>query len=192
MADSFDYTLIRSKRKSLSLQIKEDASLVVKAPRLLSKRRVEAFIRLKAEWILKQQRLRENQNKVLREVNAKRAKYTLKEYKEKALKKISERVEFYAQKEGYSYGKVRITSAKKRWGSCSATNDLNFTWRLFLAPDSVLDYVVVHELAHTIHKNHSKAFWNEVERVLPNWKKQRQWLRDKGFTLTMSPISPKQ
>ncbi len=82
-----------------------------------------------------------------------------------------------------SYKKVGVTSAKTRWGSCSADNSLRYTFRLLYCPKEIIEYVVVHELAHTRHKNHSARFWQEVERYIPDWKIRRKWLKSRGILM---------
>ena len=84
---------------------------------------------------------------------------------------------------GVSYGRIAIREQKTRWGSCSSKGTLNFNWRLILAPEEVLDYVVVHELAHRREMNHSKAFYAIVESVLPDYRQARRWLREHGDSL---------
>jgi hypothetical protein len=104
-------------------------------------------------------------------------------YKEHAYEKISERVEWYAKNNGFIYGKVKITSANKRWGSCSPNRNLNFSWWLIMAPLAVIDYVVVHELAHLEEKSHSKIFWSKVKTIMPDYKKHIDWLKTNGYLL---------
>ena len=106
-------------------------------------------------------------------------------YKERAFDVISERVKILSELYGFTPKQVKISSAKTRWGSCSADGTLNFTWRLVMAPLDVIDYVVVHELAHLRVRNHSPRFWKVVESVYPEFKKQRKWLRDYGEKLTL-------
>jgi len=106
-------------------------------------------------------------------------------YKEAALEKISQRVEFYAKMAGLKYGRIRITDAQKRWGSCSVDNNLNFSWRLIMAPLSAIDYVVVHELAHIEEKNHSKRFWRKVKSLMPDYEKYHQWFKENGHLLKL-------
>jgi predicted metal-dependent hydrolase len=106
-------------------------------------------------------------------------------YKERALEIISERVKQYAGQYGFMPKQVKISSAKTRWGSCSPNGTLNFTWWLVMAPLDVIDYVVVHELAHLRVKNHSGKFWNVVESIYPEYKKQRKWLRENGGKLNL-------
>ncbi|MDD3657095.1 MAG: SprT family zinc-dependent metalloprotease [Atribacterota bacterium] len=106
-------------------------------------------------------------------------------YKKKAYQRISERVDWYAQRRGFQYNKVKISNAQKRWGSCSNSGNLNFTWRLIMAPMSVIDYVVVHELVHISEKNHSRSFWNKVHLLLLDYKKQREWFKKNGYLLQL-------
>lgn len=81
--------------------------------------------------------------------------------------------------------KLRISSARTRWGSCSAKGTISLTWRLVMAPPEILDYVIVHELAHLKVKNHSSAFWKVVETYLPGYQNQRKWLKQNGHTLDL-------
>ncbi len=104
-------------------------------------------------------------------------------YKKEALKIVQERINFYAAKCGVSFKGIRITSAEKRWGSCSGTNSINFSYRVVMAPIFVIDYIVVHELCHTLEHNHSKNFWNHVITVMPNYKEAKEWLKSNGYML---------
>lgn len=101
-------------------------------------------------------------------------------YRRQAKKIIQERVENFAGEYGFQYLGIKITSAKTRWGSCSSTGSLNFSWRLILAPLEQVDYVVVHELVHTIQHNHSKRFWRKVEMIMPDYKERKKWLTKNG------------
>lgn len=111
--------------------------------------------------------------------------YFIRWYKERAFEVISERVREYSQRHGFTPGQVKISSAKTRWGSCSSTGTLNFTWRLVMAPLEVIDYVVAHELAHLRVKNHSRKFWKLVETICPDYKRHRKWLRVNGERLSL-------
>ena len=101
------------------------------------------------------------------------------------LEKVEERrkevkVKHYAGLMNVQYGRITIRNQKTRWGSCSSKGNLNFNCLLMLAPDEVVDYVVIHELCHLIEMNHSKAFWKQVEQMMPDYKKHRKWLKDHG------------
>jgi len=104
----------------------------------------------------------------------------IKWYKAEAKQKISERCGWFSKITGYRPVSVRITNAQKRWGSCSAKGNLNFSWRLIMAPLDIIDYVIIHELVHIAQKNHSKRFWNKVGTILPDYKKKRDWLKENG------------
>jgi predicted metal-dependent hydrolase len=104
-------------------------------------------------------------------------------YKKRARAVFTERVEFFAREHGFNVRKIRISSARTRWGSCSTKGTLSFTWRLVMAPLDVIDYVVVHELCHLKELNHSKAFWTQVEAILPDYKTRRKWLKNNGAKL---------
>lgn len=104
-------------------------------------------------------------------------------YKEQARQIINERVEFHARQNGFYYSRIGITSARTRWGSCSATGTLNFSWRLIQAPMEVVDYVVVHELVHTMIHNHSRKFWTKLEQTMPDYREHRKWLKSNGHRL---------
>lgn len=98
-------------------------------------------------------------------------------YKQEARRKISERVEWHARRFGLTVGPVRITDAQKRWGSCGRNNSLNFSWRLIMAPLRVVDYVVIHELAHTVERSHSRDFWRKVALMCPTYRSGMEWLK---------------
>lgn len=110
----------------------------------------------------------------------------IKWYRKQARIHLAQRVSYYSEKHGLPYEQIRITSAITQWGSCSAHNNLNFPWRLVMVPREVIDYVVVHELAHTIHKNHSSRFWGLVESIMPDWKEHRAHLKEEGWKYTLS------
>ena len=101
----------------------------------------------------------------------------------KALQYIPERVKYFAPIVGVNYSRITIRNQKTKWGSCSSKGGLNFNCLLMLAPPEVIDYVVVHELCHRKEMNHSQAFWAEVEKVLPNYKSAKKWLKDNGSEL---------
>ena len=109
----------------------------------------------------------------------------IKWYKQQARTIITARVNFYSMPAGLEYRKIKISSAQKRWGSCSRSNNLNFSWRLVMAPEPVIDYVVAHEVAHLEHKNHSRNFWNKVMTLDPDYKQHRKWLKVNGHLLKL-------
>ena len=94
-----------------------------------------------------------------------------------ALKRIRERLDLYAPRIGVTFGRVAIRDQKSRWGSCSRKGNLNFNWKLIMAPPPVLDYVVIHELCHRLEFNHSPRFWSLVERQMPEYEAWKKWLK---------------
>ena len=106
-------------------------------------------------------------------------------YRQQAKQILNERVNLYASQYDFQYKRIGITSARTRWGSCSTNGSLNFSWRLILAPMAAIDYVVVHELVHTVFHNHSRRFWKRVEKIVPDYKERRKWLRKDGQQLML-------
>lgn len=169
-----DYTLIRSARKTMAIQVKTDGSVVVRAPLRLSEKRIRAFIESKEEWI---------QNTVERVLEKKESVPQISDEErregiQKAMEIIPQRAAYFAKRMGVSYGRITIREQKTRWGSCSAKGNLNFNWKLVRMPEEALDYVVVHELAHRKEMNHSARFWAIVEAELPDYKERRKMLKE--------------
>ena len=101
-------------------------------------------------------------------------------YKEKAYTRITSRVNFYKSQMAVTPGVIRIMELQNRWASCSRKGDLNFHWKCLMAPLTVLDYIIVHEMAHLIHDNHSESFWNVVDKILPDYRERKSWLKFNG------------
>lgn len=173
-----DYELIRSGRRTLALQMKPDGTLVVRAPRLTTRRRIEAFLREHEDWIAARR-----QKLAARPPVEKLSPEELAALKKRARRVFLARTAYYAPLLGVSYGRVSVRSQRSRWGSCSLQGNLNFNCLLLLAPPEVLDYVVVHELCHRLEMNHSPRFWAAVESVLPDCRARRAWLKQNGESL---------
>lgn len=180
--EKISYQIIRSQRKTMSLEIKPDGQIIVRAPLRLSQVRIRRFVEQKQEWILKNLE-KIQKREVQRETVPGLSKEERTRLQQEGCRKIPERTAYFAEKIGVSYGRITLRQQKTRWGSCSANGNLNFNWLLILAPPEVLDYVVVHELCHRRQMNHSQAFWNEVSAVLPGYKEQKKWLKDNGWKL---------
>ena len=106
-------------------------------------------------------------------------------YRTKGLTRISKRVEHFASKLGVDYRAIRVMELQHHWASCSTKGDLNFHWRCLMAPLAVLDYIIVHELAHRIERNHNAAFWNLVDKIMPDYQKYVTWLMHNGAGMTL-------
>lgn len=174
-------TVIRSNRKTVAIQVNSDLSVTVRAPRSVSEKDIEEILKKKEAWISKHiEKIKETKERVEAEPTEKLTREKVIALAEEALKVIPERVDYFAKVIGVTYGKITVRNQKTRWGSCSSKGNLNFNCLLMLAPPEVLDYVVVHELCHRKQMNHSKAFWLEVEKVLPDYKEVRKWLKEEG------------
>ncbi len=176
MIDTATRKIIRSKRRTLSLSVASDASIVIRAPMRLPVFYIEQFIARKRGWI----------ERKIKQANTRLAaapKFNLNQInKAEVLRTITEQVEKRAREMGVSFVSIKITSAAKRWGSCSHNGKLNFSYRLGAVPPEVLDYVVVHELAHIAHHNHSRNFWDKVRSACPDYKIHHKWLRDNHYS----------
>lgn len=106
-------------------------------------------------------------------------------YRRKALAYLGLRTRQLAELNGFMFTRFRLSSASTRWGSCSTRGTISLTWRLIMAPPEIIDYVIIHELAHTREKNHSRAFWKLVEEQLPDYRQRRCWLKKYGFMLNL-------
>ena len=174
-------TVIRSNRKTVAIQVNSDLSVTVRAPRSASEKDIEEILKKKEAWISKHiEKIKKTKERFEAEPTEKLTREKVVALAEEALKVIPARVEYFARVIGVTYGKITIRNQKTRWGSCSSKGNLNFNCLLMLAPPEVLDYVVVHELCHRKQMNHSKAFWSEVEKVLPDYKEARKWLKEEG------------
>ncbi len=111
--------------------------------------------------------------------------YIIKWYIRSAREIITERTDIYAKRLNLKYGKIKISGANTRWGSCSGKNNLNFTWRLIMAPLEIIDYVIIHEITHIIEKNHSRDFWKRVAATIPDYHKKRKWLHANSHLLNI-------
>ena len=173
--------VIRSDRKTVSLELKRDGTILIRAPRRMSETKIREFLSKREDWLrahlAKQQLIgAEGSDRLTEEeINA---------LFRDAVVDLPARVRRFAPLVGVSYGRITIRNQRTRWGSCSAAGNLNFNCLLILAPEEARDYVVIHELCHRIEMNHSARFWAEVARVCPGYRKQRKWFREHGPALT--------
>ena len=211
--------VIKSKRKTLSISINENAQLIVRAPNRISDARIQEFINEKSSWIIKNKNLiklrlqntEKDQNnllylgeyfpikkniKSLKKVsfngeefitnleNQSQLSNALKIwYKDKFKELAIPRLNYFVDKYDLTVNQVRLKRQKTLWGSCSSRNNINLNFLLIMAPLKVIDYVIIHELVHTIHKNHSDNFWSAVEDIMPNYKDPKNWLKENGYKL---------
>lgn len=175
--------LVRSSRKTLAVQIRADGTVIARAPLRMPKDRILYFLSEKASWIRMQQgRMQEREN-MRQQARIHLDAAQEKELRERAKSVLAQRTAYFARQVGVTYGRITVRDQKTRWGSCSQTGNLNFNFRLILAPLEVLDYVVVHELCHRRQMNHSAQFWQEVAQVLPDYRERKAWLTENGWRL---------
>lgn len=170
---SYDFEIIRSERRTLALEITADAKIRVRAPRRCPREYIQSFVESHEPWIdshMEKQLLRA-QNRV--ELSDEESKALIV----RAKNEIPPLVDYYAGVMGLNPTGVKITKAAKRFGSCSAKNALCFSYRLMLYPQAAIEYVVVHELAHTVHHNHGSEFYGLIKSVMPDYKKRDKLLK---------------
>lgn len=168
-----EYTLVRSKRKTVALQINAEGELIVRAPMLYSERKIKILVEEHREWI---------ENKKEESIERKRnhpelSKEEIVAYKKQAKALLPALTKKFAAVMGVEYGTVKITSAQKRFGSCSGKNNICYSYILMQYPIEAIEYVVVHELAHTVHHDHSRAFYDMIAEYLPDYKQREKLLK---------------
>lgn len=214
--------IIKSKRKTLAIEINSYGNVIVRAPLRIDKKTVFKILEQKSSWIekskkkilqnqipekkfengecflflgksielrLKQQKenlIFDNKNFILSENKKSSVKQILSSwYKEKAQEIFKQKIEKFSYQYNFKYAKIKLSSANRQWGSCNAKNNISLTWRLIMAPDEIIDYVIVHELVHTKIKNHSKTFWTNLGNIIPDYKIRRKWLKTNGRILNL-------
>ena len=172
------YQVIRSKRKTIAIQIQPDGTVLVHCPLRLSEGAIQAFVESKSAWIEK------HLNKLTKQPPPPAfTEADIQKMTGQAKELIPQRVAYFADLLGVDYGRITIRHQKTRWGSCSGKGNLNFNCLLMAVPPEVRDYVVVHELCHRKEMNHSARFWAEIERIIPDYKNHRKWLKDNAYPL---------
>ncbi len=174
--------VIRSARKTIGLQVKEDGSVLLRIPNHLSARALQDFLNREQSWIWQKAEQMQLRIKQRETTGATPVEQLSAKELEKIKEKIGFRVRHYSKIMGVTVGKITIRNQKTRWGSCSSKGNLNFNYQLYYLPEELLDYVVIHELAHRRHMNHSADFWAEVEKYCPNYKTYRQQLKEYRLT----------
>lgn len=230
MDERFKYGVVKSSRKTVSIEVKVGGQVVVKAPIGLSDREIRDCVASKEKWILDKIQVMERVLDKMPERHFQTGEtlYLLGEpyvlerktnvsgrkpkifmtgksiiiygsfqteneirklieewYQKKAEERIIPRMEYYKERIGVEFRRVRFGNPKTRWGSCSGEKNIMINWRLVMAPLDIIDYIVCHELCHLKEMNHSQSFWSLVEKEIPDWRGKRAWLRENGYTLTV-------
>ncbi len=181
------YTLVRSDRRSFSISIDPDGLITVRVPLRASQKEISRLLIEKRIWIITKYLEIEDRQRRRPVSDLTDAQRTALEQRYIAAAKeyFPKRIAYFQQFTGGSCSRITVRDQKTRWGSCSARGTLSFNWRLMLAPPAILDYVVVHELCHLTHMNHSAAFWQKVESVYPDYRTARKWLKEHGQELVL-------
>ena len=171
-------SVIRSARKSLGLEVRDANTVLARIPTRVSDRELKAFVENHRSWILEKTEVMAEREKKRKSTPAPQPELLSKTDRMKIQLKIGKRVRHYCEAMGVTVGSVTVKNQKTRWGSCSAKGNVNFNYQLAFLPDELLDYVVIHELAHRRHMNHSRAFWAEVEKYCPDYPERREQLKE--------------
>ncbi|MBR5452735.1 MAG: M48 family metallopeptidase [Clostridia bacterium] len=173
MEPGFDYTVIRSKRRSFSLEVTRDGTVKVRVPMRTKEKEIASFVEKHSDWVLTK----------LKEASQRRDIFSSEDDREiaslinAAKEYIPRRVEYWSAVMGLTHTGIRITRARTRYGSCSPKNSLNFSCFIMRLTPEEIDYVIVHELAHIREKNHGRNFYAVIERFLPNYKELQKSLK---------------
>lgn len=174
-----EYEIVRSNRRTISLQVTRDGRVVARCPMRMPLRQIREFVERHADWAV------QHRDKAFEQLED-RPIFTEKEirqYRELARRVLTAKTELWAARMGVTYGRIAIRQQATRWGSCSTKGNLNFNWVLVLVPEELQDYVVVHELAHLREMNHSPRFWRVVAEQLPDYAERRKRLKEyAGYT----------
>ena len=171
--EKIEYELVRSDRRTVSIEVDASGAVLVRAPRLMPRWRVEAFVRQRADWVERARERQARRRERLPDIREEDKPLYVKQAKAV----LPAKIEYYAKLMGVQPTGLTVTSARTRFGSCSGKNRLSFSWRLMAYPEAAIDYVVVHELAHIRYKDHSRAFYGFVESVLPDYRDRIRLLK---------------
>ena len=171
-------SVIRSARKSLGLEVRDANTVLARIPTRVSDRELKAFVENHRSWILEKTEVMAEREEKRKSTPAPQPELLSKTDRMKIQLKIGKRVRHYCEAMGVTVGYVTVKNQKTRWGSCSAKGNVKFNYQLAFLPDELLDYVVIHELAHRRHMNHSRAFWAEVEKYCPDYLERREQLKE--------------
>ena len=164
--------IVYSRRKTVALSVERDASVIVRAPEGMAEEKIHvAGVGFQSRFEIS----RKNQPRA--------AELFKLWYLRQAEERIPPRAKYFAEALGVGFNRIYISDLKVRWGSCTPKSNLNFNWRLMKAPSTVIDYVIVDELAHLIEPNHTQQFWNIVSIQVPRFNWAKQWLREHGDLL---------
>ena len=178
----YQVTVVRSRRRTVGIQIAKPGEVIVRAPVKYPEQEIRKLLEEKRSWIephLQKVVQRTREAETLPRITAEE----IRRLADDALKYIPPRTRYWAEKTGVQYGRITIRCQRTRWGSCTSQGNLNFNCLLMMCPLEVIDYIIVHELCHRKEMNHSARFWAEVKKVMPEYRQQEKWLRQRGRTI---------
>ncbi|MFC1722055.1 M48 family metallopeptidase [Patescibacteria group bacterium] len=175
--------IIKSNRKTISIQVTDEAELIVKVPTNVCAVDISKLLLEHQDWIIKKQNNAKAKLHKLSNLDYDHNKIST--YKSLAREIIEKKVDHFSSIIDVDLKKIRLSGAKKRWGSCSSNKTISLNWKLIFVPEEVFDYVVIHELSHIKHMNHSQKFWNEVKNYCPNYKTHKKWLKNNDHLLRL-------
>ena len=170
------YMIVYSNRKTLCIQINSKGEVIVRVPRSAGIERIKEFVDSKEKWIT----AHIEKMKCAEDPIESFTKEDLNRFAREIAPVLSERTAYFAKKMGVTYNRITIRAQHTRFGSCSSNGNINYNCILALFPPEVTDYVIIHELAHRRHMDHSKTFWSTVAKYCPDYKKRVEWLKTKG------------
>lgn len=168
-----NYKVLFSDRKTVSIQIDENCEIIVRAPKGFSRAKIKQFVYANSDWIEKN--LKKQTEKSVNKIELTQADIVI--LKDLAKSVLTSKTAYFASVMNVKYDSVKITSAQKRFGSCSGNNKICYSYMLMLYPDKAIDYVVIHELSHTVHHNHSKQFYDFVSEFMPDYREAEKLLQ---------------
>jgi len=169
------WQLVRSDRRTVSVSIDENLNVIVRAPRRMPRAQIEAFVQAHEGWIEEHLSLQAQRNASVETITVTAAEeQTLRR---RLREELTAQLPLYAARMGVRYTRLTITGAQTRWGSCSGKNALSFSWRMMQLEPACREYVMVHELAHILHHDHSPAFYREIARILPDYRARETAIR---------------
>ena len=169
-----EYDIIYSDRRTISIIVK-NGKVAVRAPKKIKREYIDSFVREHRDWIEKSLEKSKQSPDPIADLSSKE----IEKLREKARKILTDKTEYYSKIMGLKCGRITITGARTRFGSCSSKGNISYSYRLILYPDAAIDYVVVHELAHLRKMNHSKEFYKIIESILPDYKQRIKLLKAK-------------
>lgn len=168
-----DFEVVYSKRKTIALCVRRDGTVLVRAPYATSQKTIKDFVEKNSLWLQRAKKKVEDKKEIRRDATPSE-EATLRK---KAKEILPVKVNYFSSFIGVVPTKITVTGARTRFGSCSGKNSISFSFYLMRYPEEAIDYVVVHELCHILHHNHSKEFYKEIEKILPDYKERERLLR---------------